>query len=359
MQPTVSVPSLIEVKNLIDYRLSEYCKVRTQAASQIGEQYAALWSAIETLLTAGGKRFRPYMLITAFSAYASDDADIESILPAALAQELSHQAMLIHDDIIDRDTIRYGVKNISGQYDSNYKPFIKAPKERAHMALSTALLAGDVLLSDSYHFLSRVTTTPERQSQVSAIFSSGLFEVIGGELLDTQTSFLTNGVTSQTIARFKTASYSFISPLSIGAILAGASAEQVGLLRQLAEYLGIGYQLRDDLLGTFGSEAETGKSTSTDITEGKRTYLIEQFELLGTEAQKNAFSKLFHTPALSQSDLNTAKNLLVESGAKAQVEMTIDTLRTKSENIISLLTISDETKEVFNNLIQDCLAREK
>lgn len=360
MHPTVSVPSLTEVKQLIDHRLAEYCKVRTIAAKQVGDQYETLWKTIGTLLQSGGKRFRPYMLITAFSTYADDDADIETILPAALAQELIHQAMLVHDDIIDRDTVRYGIKNVSGQYDEIYKPHIEAPDERSHMALSSSLLAGDVLLSDAYHFLSRVDTTPDRLMQAVTIFSSGVFEVVGGELLDTESSFLKDTVISaETIARFKTASYSFISPITTGAVLGGASVSDVQMLRQFSEYLGVGYQLRDDLLGVFGNPAQTGKSVATDLIEGKRTFLIEQFEALANDEQKVAFSKMFHKADASELELATIRDLLVKAGAREKVEDTIELLRAKAEEILALLTISETSAQALRELVGQSLSREK
>jgi geranylgeranyl diphosphate synthase, type II len=360
MQPTVSAPTITQVKELIDYRLNEYCAVRIRSAATIGEQYETLWKTVQTLIQAGGKRFRPYMLITAFSAYSDEDADVEAILPAALAQELIHQAVLIHDDIIDRDTMRYGIQNVAGQYDAIYKPDIKSASERSHMTMSSALLAGDALLSDAYHFLSRVKASPEQLSQATSILSQGVFEVIGGELLDTESSFLAPGtISAETVGRFKTASYSFISPITMGAVLAGAPQTEIQMLRQLSEYLGIGYQLRDDLLGVFGDSTQTGKSTSSDIIEGKRTYLIEQFELLADEQQKQAFASIFHNNQASESDVETARQLLIQSGALKKAEEAIELLETKAHAVVNLLSIADESKAVLADLIQHCLSREK
>lgn len=358
MSTTVLAPSLTEVKTLIDARLSDYCKVRTLSAAQVGERYQLLWNSISTLLEKGGKRLRPFMLITAFDTHAPD-GDIEAILPAALAQEMIHVAMLIHDDIIDRDDTRYGIKNIIGQYEDLYVPYIQDPQERTHMTHATALLAGDVLLSDSYRLLSRVNCAPEVITQAMAILSNGVFEVVGGELLDTESSFIASSdIHAENIARYKTASYSFISPLTMGATLAGAAPEEIRLLHQFAEVLGVGYQLRDDLLGTFGEESQTGKSTSTDITEGKRTFLIEQFELCATATQKKQFAEIFHNPDASDEAISAAKNILRESGAKARVEERITDLQQTAEKIIALLSISDEAKKPFQQLMAICLDRE-
>lgn len=360
MQPTVSVPTITEVKSLIDQRLIEYCSVRMETARHINERYGILWESIATLINAGGKRFRPYMLITAFSAYADDEADIESILPAAIAQELIHQAMLIHDDIIDRDTIRYGIKNVAGQYDDHYKQYLQDDAERRHMTTSSALLAGDVLISDAYRLIARVQAPKEHIVEAITLLSNGVFDVVGGELLDTESAFLTDTtIPAETIARYKTAGYSFVSPLLMGATFGGASESELRLLHQFAECLGIGYQLRDDMLGIFGNAAQTGKSTSTDITEGKRTYLIEQFETVATKKQKDDFYKIFHNLDATEIEIAQARELLQASGATDKVEAAIAHLQHTAEEIVGLLTMSDEVREVFRSLIAICLTREK
>lgn len=359
MKTAVSSFTLPEVKELIDVRLADYCKVRIATAQQINERYVVLWDTINTLLQAGGKRLRPYILLGAFDAYAPE-GDIEGILSAALAQELIHVAMLVHDDIIDRDTIRYGIKNVNGQYDDHYTPFIQDVTERTHMTQSSALLAGDLLLSDAYRLLSRVDRPQEMVSKAISILSTGVFEVVGGELLDTESAFLPKGtISAHSVARYKTASYSFISPLTMGATLAGASDEQIGYLHTFGEIVGTAYQFRDDLLGVFGDENETGKSTSNDIREGKQTFLVEQFMSCATEKQKEQFFAIFHRADTTEDEIIKARALLLESGAKARVEEKISDLADQAQGIINELDISSASKETFQELLELCLTRNK
>ncbi len=357
MNTAVAAFSLTEVKELIDARLSDYCKVRTLSAQQVNDRYALLWSTIGSVFEAGGKRLRPYILLATFDAYAPD-TDIETVMPAALAQEMIHVSMLIHDDIIDRDTIRYGVKSVSGQYHDNYTPYIEDVSERTHMTHSSALLAGDVLISDSYRLLSRVDRPPEAVTQAITILSNAVFDVVGGELLDTESSFIPDlKLTAETVARYKTAGYSFISPLTMGATLAGASQEQIVLLHRLGETIGIAYQLKDDLLGVFGDSDTTGKSTSSDIREGKMTVLIEQFQQCGTPAQQEKFFALFHNANITDDEVSEARTILLESGAKVRVDERINELHHTANDIISLLEINDSAKQAFNELLELCITR--
>lgn len=345
-------------KELTDTHIQRYCEERKANARHISPRYVALWDSIESLLLAGGKRLRPHLLITAYLGYAKDGM-INTVLPAAVAQELLHSAMLVHDDIIDRDTVRYGVQNISGQYDTAYKLFIEDNTERAHMSLSAALLAGDILLSDAHRMLRSVDRPEELVNQATEILSRSVFEVVGGELLDTEVAFLPSGIiNAETIATFKTASYSFTGPLTMGATLAGASEGELYLLTQLSEQLGIGYQLRDDLLGIFGDENKTGKSTSTDIVEGKRTFLIEQFEAIASSEQRSEFFSLFHRTNATPAELEKARELLIVSGAKEHVERHIDTLRESAYELISQLDIDEPARQELKSITKKCLQRE-
>ena len=346
------------VKTYIDAQLEHYCQERVNYAATVGVSYERLWQAISTLILAGGKRFRPYMVLATYEAYAPT-SPLDDILPAAVAQELLHSAMLIHDDIIDRDVIRYGVKNIAGQYNDTYKPYIADDAERSHMAQSAALLAGDALISDAYRSLQNTNRPEELKAKAHTILATAVFEVVGGELLDTEDSFLPAGlIAAEQIARYKTASYSFIGPITMGATLANAPEVEIARLTTFAEHLGIGYQLRDDLLGMFGNAQDTGKSTTSDMTEGKRTLIIEHFDQLATDEQKELFAKAYHIATASEGAINTAKQQLVESGAVAAVEAAIVKHHQAAEAIVNELAISPMSREVFLKLIHTCLERD-
>ena len=358
MNPSVSYLDLTATKVLTDKHIKRYCEERKTNARQISPRYVALWDSMEALLLAGGKRLRPHLLITAYLAYA-EQGRVEDILPAAVAQELLHSAMLIHDDIIDRDVMRYGVKNIPGQYNTLYAPFIADDLERGHMSMSAGILAGDILLSDAHRMLRSIDRPNELVDLATEILSCGVFEVVGGELLDTEVSFLPTGlINAETIAKFKTASYSFKSPLTMGATLAGASEGELYILTQLSEKLGIGYQLRDDILGVFGDEAKTGKSASNDIIEGKRTFLVEQFEAIASADERERFFEIFHHAKAGETVLEEARQLLISSGAKSQVEQRITTLHEAANDLISQLGIDDVFKQELYSIATRCLQRE-
>jgi len=338
--------------------LDEYFESRLTQARTISPYYENLWAEITRLVHAGGKKLRPKMTLMAYQAFGGQD--VEKVLPIAAAQELLHVGLLIHDDVIDRDTIRYGVNNIEGEYGSIYESLVGDEDERGHYAKSAAILAGDVLISGAYQLILESNAEPEHIVQVQRILATGIFEVIGGELIDTESVFREAGsIPSETVARYKTASYSFITPLLIGAILAGASEQDQQRIREFAESVGLALQLRDDLIGLFGDESVTGKSTVGDIREGKRTYLVEQFEQLSNSEQKAQFAQYYGRHAITNEDAETVRELIINSGAKQKAEDAILTLEDKAHAALHGLSIDQQQVSQFHNLIALATRRDK
>ena len=126
----------------VNHLLHKYCSTKIRRAKNYDSSYQKLWTVIDQYLMQGGKRIRPYLTVTAYSAYGGKDHS--TIYPAACAWKLLHAGLLVHDDIIDRDIIRHGALNISGTYQQLYG---EATNDSLHFANSSALLAGDLLLA--------------------------------------------------------------------------------------------------------------------------------------------------------------------------------------------------------------------
>jgi geranylgeranyl diphosphate synthase type II len=345
-------------KELVDEYLSSVLSERVAQAAGVHPHYERLWQAITRLYTAGGKRLRPYMILLMYQAYSQKP--VEHALPAAAAQELLHQSILIHDDIIDRDTIRYHIKNISGQYDDTYKDLISDNTIRRHFADSSALLAGDLLISEAHMQITRLDIDKKLFDEIHHLMSQSVFHVAGGELLDTEASFEKLGVIDPlTVAEQKTASYSFVGPLMIGAVLGGATEDQQNILKHLGTSVGIAYQLRDDLIGLFGDADTTGKSTDGDIREGKHTVLIEEFYKRADDAQKEQFMKIFGNHNADSSTIDIARQLLEKSGAREVIEGYIDNYMNETTQSLEALEISDDHKAMLSSLISASLKRDR
>lgn len=312
----------------------------TEEAAKISPYYVQLWQDIHRLMGSGGKRLRPLMMLRAYDAFGG--GRWRDILPIAASQELLHMSLLIHDDIIDRDYVRYGVDNIAGKYFKSHYDIVEDETERLHYAESAAILAGDLLIAGSYRLMVSSNIDASILRAVQDVHSQSIFDVAGGELIDTEAAFRpVNSIDAQTVAQYKTASYTFVGPLTIGAILAGASDGDVEHLRSFAKSLGVAYQLRDDVIGIFGDEQTIGKPTISDIREGKHTYMVEEFYRLADQEQRARFEQHFGDKHVSSDEAEIVMRLLRDSGALKQTEAAIDDYAQRAYDALSRIGVAD------------------
>ena len=343
---------------LLNIVFDEYFQTNIAAAKLISNDYARLWEELYRLFQSGGKRLRPKMTYITYAAYGGQD--IDAIAPIAAAQELLHLSLLIHDDVIDRDYRRYGVLNITGSYKEHYDNLGLDDTTKTHYAQGAAILGGDLLISGAYQLIASSKISPELKEQVNTVLGRAIFEVAGGELLDTESAFRPkNEIDSLAIARYKTAGYSFIGPLLSGALLAGASKEQCDVVRDFATNLGIAYQLQDDILGVYGDENETGKSSISDIVEGKHTFLVDSFYALTSQEQVLEFNKYFGNKDASREQIDIVKQLIVISGALDLTQKKLNEYESFARENLDQMDISSDSKATFEDLITQSLKRQK
>lgn len=310
--------SLDSTRELIDDYIVRLFAKRRQESAILGSSYEALWTTMEKVAMAGGKRIRPYLTML---GHGSLD---EKLVPIATAQELIHIAMLMHDDIIDQDFIRHGQENMNGVYREVYKKYLDDTRA-THYANSAALLAGDALISESYRLVYASEYDETTKQHVLEQLNQSIFEVIGGELMDVEAGFRQGEVFDpMQIYRYKTSSYSFIGPIISGAYCCGANEKTIGILREFATNVGIAYQIQDDVLGVFGDEDETGKSTYTDLKEGKRTLLVKLHDERMNDEQRSRFERYFGDETASSRELKSIRDDMSASGAKDETLRSAD-----------------------------------
>lgn len=340
----------IEMTARINNLLDKYFKQAMQEANEIDASYGYLWQNLRDITSGGGKRLRPHMVLLAYQAFGGTDPT--RVLPAAIAHELLHISLLIHDDIIDRDYVRHGAPNIAGKYKEKYKEYFDKDEERTHFAHSAAILAGDLTLTAAFKVIVESKLRPKEKSIAQAMLAQSMFNVAGGELLDTEASFVpyTPGGALKT-ALYKTASYSFVSPLLTGARLAGISKAKEKHLIAYGESLGVAFQLVDDILGVFGDEQQTGKSTSSDLREGKRTYMVEQAFATMSIDEKILFDLGFGKQDASPEAIRQAKELIISSGGLAKSEALIQQHSATALEALGRLSLPKVWHEKFKTLI--------
>ncbi|HWM34857.1 MAG TPA: polyprenyl synthetase family protein [Pseudolysinimonas sp.] len=301
----------------VDAVLGRFFSLAKKRAAALGVEYERLWHELEAN-TVGGKRFRPRMVFAAYDALGGTDAEAAACIGAAF--ELLHTALIVHDDVIDRDFVRRGVPNLAGTYRDRALAEGGSDAEAEHRGISAAVIAGDLALFNAYRLIDRSGVSDQVRRRLVEVMDEALFASAAGELIDVDFSFAPEVPRVDdilTMERLKTAVYSFECPLQAGAILAGASEDTVATLGDFGREMGIAYQIVDDLLGVFGLEAETGKTTIGDLREGKRTVLIAY----ATSAPGwDAVAGSFGSENLTEAEAERIREHLTQCGAKSFAE---------------------------------------
>lgn len=349
--------TLPDIKQAVDTYLEAFLEEASEKAARIDPEYGELIRQAQLLAGRGGKRLRPYLSYLAYAG--SGGNDIERVLPVLASQELFHLFLLIHDDIIDRDERRYGGPNLSGVYWERLAGL--PPEDQAHFSRSVAMLAGDVLCNEGYQAILSADLAAELKVEILGLVQEAIFTVAGGELADTLLPLLPTDVTAERISQiygFKTAGYTFEMPVRLGVLLAGRTATTVRQIRSVTVPLGVAYQLRDDLLGIYGSETVTGKPVTSDIREGKMTLLYWEAMQRLDEAGKRCMVRWYGNPQAEQEDLDAIRKHVAQCGAKAAVEARIEELTLEAAAALPGLAFSREAETTISRLISACKYRE-
>jgi geranylgeranyl diphosphate synthase type II len=306
-----------ERQTQVDAVLARFFSLAKNRAAALGPQYETLWETLEAN-TSGGKRFRPRMVMAAYQALGGQDSEAAAYVGAAF--ELLHTALIVHDDVIDRDFVRRGAPNISGTYRDRAVDRGISVRNAEHSGISAAVIAGDLALFNAYRLIDRSGVSGAIRLRLLDVMDEALFASAAGELIDVDFSIapevpLVDDII--TMERLKTAVYTFECPLQAGAILANAGDEVVATLGEFGREIGIAYQIVDDLLGVFGTAQETGKTTIGDLREGKRTVLIAY---ASTTREWAEVEHLFGDDELTEEGAERLRAALVACGARSFTE---------------------------------------
>ena len=248
-----------------------------------------------------------------------DDA-VGNVLEACCAVELLQAYFLIHDDWMDQDRLRRGGPAVHAALEGVFAS--------EHLAAAGAVLAGDFTLALATSALSRSRVAEGRWPAVLQRFARMQLDAVIGQKLDV----LGDGSAIDDVYRLKTASYTVQGPLLLGLELGPGAAPSgaVAALEAFAVPLGIGFQLRDDLIGAFADESVTGKPRGGDLRAGKRT-LLHNLALgrRGSEVERLVSAALGNANA-SDAQVQQALVALEACGARAEVERRITALSSEA-----------------------------
>ena len=211
-----------------------------------------LYNPIKYALASGGKRLRPILCHLVGRAYRTDP---DSIMNISMAIELLHNFTLIHDDIMDKDTIRHGKKTIHHKWDT-----------------STAILAGDGIYTIAQLVLNNIDYN---YKELIKFFNEVTLDICEGQALDKEFEDLDNITNDLYLEMVKKKTGSLIAASAVlPSIYANEKREKLELFRTFGECLGKGFQIHDDLLEITSDSVTMGKSLESDLFEGKQTIMV-------------------------------------------------------------------------------------
>ncbi len=290
----------------------------------------------------GGKRLRPSFMWWAYLGAGGDPSDPIAV-DAAAALELLHCFALIHDDVMDGSMQRRGKPPVHLKWAATHAEEARIGEAR-RFGEGVAVLIGDL----AFVYADLLMSAAPREAR--DIYTELRLEVNHGQMLDVIGT--SAGVATPELARlisiYKSGKYTVERPLHLGAALAGRLDAFSEPLSAYGLPLGEAFQLRDDVLGTFGSAEQTGKPVGEDLREGKPTLLYALACERANSAQGELLKRHFARPDLGSEGIEALQNVFVETGALATVEERIERL---TEQSMKAVTSSGLTAEAVSELV--------
>lgn len=298
-----------------------------------------LYAPIDYTLQFGGKRIRPVLTLMACEMFGGDAA---TALPQAIAIELFHNFTLIHDDIMDNAPIRRGKKSVFTKWNSNI-----------------AILSGDTLFALAYQYAQQAKTNilPD----ILTVFNKTAIEVCEGQQYDLNYESKTDVSVGEYIEmiRLKTAVL-FGASLKIGAIIGGSSEEDATNLYNFGQNIGLGFQLKDDLLDTYGDETIFGKKTGIDILTNKKTFLYLKALEAASPNEKAELLKLYNSGTDNpQEKVDSVVNFFSRFKVFNATEVEIDKYFESAMSALDQIDVDEAKKENFREVAHRMIDREK
>ncbi|MCF2495962.1 polyprenyl synthetase family protein [Dyadobacter chenhuakuii] len=304
-----------------------------------GAHPAELYEPIRYIMSLGGKRFRPLLTLLAASIY-SDQWD--NAVKPAMAVEVFHNFTLMHDDIMDQAPLRRGKPTVHEKWNAN-----------------TAILSGDVMLIKAYDLLLDIPA--EKLRRVLERFNKTAAEVCEGQQLDM--NFETRwDVTEEEylgMIRLKT-SVLLGFALELGGIIGGADEESIQLLYSAGENMGIGFQLKDDLLDVYGDPDKFGKQVGGDIISNKKTFLLIEALSKADQESKAELDKWIGLADFDKQEKVAGVTAIYEKlGIRAFTEQKIQEYFSKGLSSLHALKIDEARKQPLLQFAEQLVEREK
>jgi geranylgeranyl diphosphate synthase type II len=298
---------------------------------------AGLYDPIAYLLALKGKKLRPAFTLLACNLYRDD---VDAAIPPALAWEIFHNFTLMHDDVMDKADLRRGQPTVHKKWNEN-----------------TAILSGDAMLILSYVFMTKSVT--EYLKRLLDLFSQTATEICEGQQYDMEFEQRSDVSEQEYIEmiRLKTA-VMLGACLRSGAIIGGADETDGQNLYDFGIYLGISFQIKDDLLDVYGNPNVFGKKTGGDILCNKKTYLLINALNIADTTDKAELLNWLARDDKPEEKIVAVRGLYDKLAIPEIANEAIRIYYEKALTALQAVSVDENRKEVLKNIAKDLMKRE-
>ena len=346
----------LKIKIRVEKELSSYGRSIDRLYS-LNKLSPTLFKSIKEFILREGKRIRPILFCIGYKGFSKKTPP--GLYRSALSLELLHDFMLVHDDIIDKSDMRRGKPSMH----TLLKRCLYKNKEAKFSGEDLAIVAGDVMYAMALDaFLAVKEDLRRKEESLKKLISAALYTGSGEFIELLLGAKRIEKVTQQDIYKiydYKTANYTFASPLTMGAVLAGAKTAQIKKLFSYGILLGRAFQVRDDIIGTFGEEKTTGKPNLTDIKEAKRTLLIWHAFHHANKKDKLIIKKIMGGKLTRNTELLKMRRIIIKTGSLAYAQGQIKYLYSKAAKQINSLKMDRKYKQALSEFSQGILLGKK
>ena len=283
-----------------------------------------LYAPIKYVLSLGGKRVRPVLMLLAYNLFKDDP---ERIMTQAIGLETYHNFTLLHDDLMDNADLRRGHETVHRKWDPNQ-----------------AILSGDTMLLQAFGRIGACEA--DKMKDVFNTFLTTTYEIDEGQQLDVEFETRNDVKEEEYIEmiRLKT-SVLLACAVKIGAILAGASKADQENLYKFGEQVGLAFQLQDDLLDVYGDPKVFGKNIGGDITSNKKTYMLINALNRANEAQRKELTGWIEAKTFDRAEkVKAVTRLYDEIGIRQLCEEKMEACYANAKDYLAKVSVSEERK---------------
>ena len=300
--------------------------------------------------TLGGKKVRGALAVLGYQIAGGKNEN--AILQVSCGIELLHSFLLIHDDIIDKDELRRGKPTIHKSYSGG---------KNEHFGISKAIITGDIGAFLGYELIVGSGFSKERITKALSKLNEYLLGTGYGQILDIESDYK-NRVSWEDILKvrtYKTAYYTFVMPLVVGAIFGGADDKTLSLLEKYGIPVGIAFQLADDILGVFGDPKKSGKSNESDIREGKKTFLFAKALELAKDGDRKFLLKWYGSDKLDKEKITRIREIFTSSGSLDYSQQLAKEKSEKGKKYVLKITRNSQFRKILSSLADFMIYRRK